>query len=172
MSGLSHHTEHRGPDRVLLGVSGPFLLGLGPLAVVKVGCQVVDVLIRSFRAFRGVDIVEDGNFVIRHLASLAAVQPQEGRVALDVGKHLPVPGRLVSVDVVVVDVPEATVGIGARPGVEFLRPGLVGRDIPALFRKVRSIGQRGIFFAPLVVVVVLLVLKLGPEIVFAVPARP
>lgn len=92
------HAERRGPHRVLLGVGGPFLLCLGPLAVVEVSGQVVDVgvgvlvLRVAVGAVLGVQVVEGGDLVIRHLPPLAVVQAQQGRVALDVGEHLAAAG--------------------------------------------------------------------------------
>lgn len=119
----------------------------------------------------GVQIVEGGDLVIRHLPPLAVVQAQQGRVALDVGEHLAAAGLLVAVDVVVGDVVKAAVGVGPAPCVEFLLA--VGRALVLAFLcKIGFLRQRGIFLAPLVGVVVVLVLELGPEVILAVQPAP
>ena len=171
------HAERGGPHRVLLGVGGPFLLSLGPLAVVEVSGQVVDVgvgvlvLRVAVGGVLGVQVVEGGDLVIRHLPPLAVVQAQQGRVALDVGEHLAAAGLLVAVDVVVGDVVKAAVGVGPAPCVEFLLA--VGRALVLAFLcKIGFLRQRGIFLAPLVGVVVVLVLELGPEVILAVQPAP
>ena len=140
----SDDREDAAPHRAFLCVVCPVFLLFLSLSVVQVAGQVVDVCVGGgmFRVaplrIQCVQVVEQCDFLIRHLLSLAVIQSEEAQIQAGVVDILPPQCGLVPVDVVVVDVAEAGVGVGAAPLVELFRSRLVGGYILAAVCEVLS----------------------------------
>ena len=85
----------------------------------------------------GVQVVENGDLLVRHLLPLAVVQTEERGVGFRVHIALNAAGVLVAVDVVVAHVAEA--GVGDIPAHVRLGIAVARAPIGALFRKVRLV---------------------------------
>ena len=140
---------------MLIRVCSPLLFRRQTLPQIEFRSQIGDKLIRLLRGFRIIEVVENGDLLIRQALQKTFIYSGCGKAAGGVGKVLLLHGLWIPVDVVVSDIPifhKARLGRPERKRPLFgldLLVALPGAIVPAPLREVRILPELKIIGVPL-----------------------